>query len=244
MGGSATITARNAPGKATVPGEPFKEPRIPLSRVLKQHWMLYVMLIPALVLLALFHYYPLWGIGIAFVNFSPAKGLLNSPWVGLGNFQRFFGSRNAINILRNTVAIAVGKIVLGQFSAVIFALVLNEVRSRLFKRGVQTITTLPNFLSWVIIGGIMVTFLSTTGPINTCKRLEQRRSASWAMPRSFPGPWSFPKRGRALGLGPSSTSQPSHRSTQSSTRPPRWMAPTAGGACCTSRCRGLRQSSR
>ena len=167
MGGSATITARNAPGKATAPGEPFKEPRIPFSRVLKQHWMLYVMLLPALVLLALFHYYPLWGIGIAFVNFSPAKGLLNSPWVGLGNFQRFFGSRNAINILRNTVVIAVGKIVLGQLSAVIFALVLNEVRSRLFKRGVQTITTLPNFLSWVIIGGIMVTFLSTTGPINT-----------------------------------------------------------------------------
>ncbi|MGC9360888.1 MAG: ABC transporter permease [Anaerolineae bacterium] len=143
-----------------------EQPRIPFSRVIKQHWMLYLMLLPALVLLALFHYYPLWGVGIAFVDYSPAKGLADSPWVGLGNFQRFFGSRNAVNILRNTVVIAVGKIVFGQIMAIIFALALNEIRHELFKRSVQTITTLPNFLSWVIIGGIMVTFLSTSGPIN------------------------------------------------------------------------------
>ncbi len=134
--------------------------------VLKQHWMMYVMLIPAALCLALFHYYPLWGISIAFVKFNPVTGMKGSPFVGFQNFEVFFGSRYAWPIIRNTITIAVGKIFFGQLTAILFALLLNEVRNRIFKRSVQTITTLPNFLSWVLIGGIMSQILARAGLVN------------------------------------------------------------------------------
>jgi len=137
-----------------------------LRSVFKKDWMLYAMLVPALVMLILFHFYPMWGILIAFKDYKFAEGILGSPWVGWQNFQTFFASRNAMNIIRNTVVISVGKIVLGQITAVIFALMLNEVRPRLFKRLTQTATTLPHFLSWVIIGGIMIQVLGTSGLVN------------------------------------------------------------------------------
>lgn len=140
--------------------------RPPIRVVFKQHWMLYAMLVPAFVLLALFHFYPLWGVLIAFKDYSPVRGIFDSPWVGLDNFRRFFDSRNALPVIRNTVFIAVGKIIFLQLAALVFALMLNEVRIRIFKRAVQTATTLPHFLSWVIIGGIMVQILSTTGILN------------------------------------------------------------------------------
>lgn len=124
------------------------------------------MLIPAAVFLALFHFYPLWGIGLAFVEYNPFKGLRGSPFVGLDNFKQVFTMRESWPIFRNTVVIAVGKIISGQLAALIFALLLHQVSTRYFKRVVQTMTTLPHFLSWVIVGGIMVQILSTTGGIN------------------------------------------------------------------------------
>ncbi len=142
------------------------ERRPSLRRVLRQSWMLYVMLLPALVLLLVFRFYPMWGILIAFKDYKFAEGILGSPWVGWGNFQTFFASRNAWNIIRNTVFISLGKIILGQIAAILFALMLNEVRNRAFKRLTQTATTLPHFLSWVIVGGIMIQVLSTSGPVN------------------------------------------------------------------------------
>ncbi len=137
-----------------------------LRSVFKKDWMLYAMLVPALVMLILFHFYPMWGILIAFKNYKFAEGILGSPWVGWQNFQTFFASRNAMNIIRNTVVIAMGKIILGQIAAVVFALMLNEVRPRMFKRLTQTATTLPHFLSWVIIGGILIQVLGTSGLVN------------------------------------------------------------------------------
>lgn len=134
--------------------------------VWRQHWLLYVMLLPSLIFLALFHFYPLWGISIAFVDYSPTRGIAGSDWVGLGNLQRFFLMRQSREIFRNTVLIAIGKILLGQLASIAFALALNEVRPKMFKRAVQTSTTLPHFLSWVIIGGIMVQLLATSGSLN------------------------------------------------------------------------------
>ncbi len=160
------VTTRARPIVGEQVGDTRRRTRRRVRTALKQHWMLYLMLLPALILLALFRYYPLWGVLIAFKKYSPAAGFAGSPWVGLGNFARFFEGRYATSILRNTLVIAIGKIVFGQLAAVTFALMVNEVRQRRFKRGVQTLTTLPNFLSWIIIGGVMVHFLSTTGPVN------------------------------------------------------------------------------
>ena len=145
---------------------PVVEKRPSFGAVWKQHWQMYAMLVPAAALLILFHYYPLWGISIAFVNYNPVKGMSGSPFVGTGNFMRFLGSRYAWPLFRNTLSIAVGKIVFGQLLAIIFALMLNEVRNRYFKRTVQTTTTLPHFLSWVIIGGVMAQILARGGLVN------------------------------------------------------------------------------
>jgi putative aldouronate transport system permease protein len=138
----------------------------PFRVILAQHWQMYVMLIPALIFLILFRFLPIWGISIAFVDFNPFKGLLQSEFVGFENFLRFFRSRRAIPILYNTVFIAVGKIIIGQIMAIFFALLINEVRSRPYRRLTQTLTTLPHFMSWVIVGGIMVGVLSTPGIVN------------------------------------------------------------------------------
>jgi len=124
------------------------------------------MLLPALIMLLLFHAYPLWGIAIAFVDFNPFKGLTGSQFVGLANFERFFAAPNAVSLFRNTLVIAIGKIIAGQLVALVFALTLHQVRARLFKRSVQTATTLPHFLSWIIVGGVMVQVLSSTGIVN------------------------------------------------------------------------------
>jgi len=140
--------------------------RKPFRVIFAQHWELYLMLVPALIFLIIFRLLPIWGISIAFVDYNVHKGIMASPWVGLENFTRFFSSRQAGQIFFNTVFISVGKIVAGQTAAVLFALLINEIRSVPFRRVTQTLTTLPNFMSWVIIGGIMVDVLATTGIAN------------------------------------------------------------------------------
>jgi hypothetical protein len=98
-----------------------------LLAVLRQHWLLYVMLLPALVCLALFSFYPLWGIALAFVDYNPFGGLAGSPFVGLENFRTIFGGSNFWLILRNTLWMATGKIVAGQLAAIVFALMVYEL---------------------------------------------------------------------------------------------------------------------
>jgi putative aldouronate transport system permease protein len=140
-------------------------PRIPFRKVWKRSWLLYVMLIPALVALLVFNVYPLWGIAIAFVKYSPTKGLFGSHFEGLTYFIHLF-TTNGVRLFRNTILISLAKIILGQGVAVIFALMLHEIQSRPFKRVVQTLTTLPNFLSWVIIGGIFLEVFANRGTMN------------------------------------------------------------------------------
>ena len=127
---------------------------------LKQEKALHLMMIPPLLFLIAFHYLPMGGIVIAFQKYSPAKGILGSQWVGLQQFRYVFKLPTFLGVIRNTFFIACGKIVLDLLFSVTFALLLNEVRQRPFKRVVQTITYLPHFLSWVILGGIFVDILS------------------------------------------------------------------------------------
>ena len=131
---------------------------------------LYVMMLPGLVLLILFSYLPIYGIALAFQKFNPGLGVLKSPWVGWDNFRYLFTLPEFWRITRNTFIIAVAKAVTLQFCAVLFALMLNEVRSRIFKRSIQTIVYLPHFLSWVILGGLMLDLLGSTGLVNQLLR--------------------------------------------------------------------------
>ena len=122
---------------------------------------LYVMLIPAVFLVAIYSYGSMAGIVIAFQKFVPAKGFFGKQqWVGLQNFKTLFSMPNIWPVIRNTVLIALGKMIGGIIVPVVFALLLNEVRNVSARRIFQTLVYLPNFLSWVILAGILITILS------------------------------------------------------------------------------------
>ncbi len=126
----------------------------------------HVMLLPAVLFLCVFSLYPLFGSVLAFKSYLPAKGIWGSPWAGFENFTVVFGSPHFYRILRNTIVISLMKIALNLVVPLVFALLLNEVRRSWFRRGVQTITYLPYFLSWVILAGVFKDILSTTGLVN------------------------------------------------------------------------------
>ena len=136
------------------------------KQYLKRAWPLYVMLVPGIIFVLLFRYYPMYGVVIAFQDFSPAKGFLNSPWVGWENFEFFFSLPDFGRIFSNTLIISISKIVLDQVGAIILALLLNEARHLFFRRSIQTIIYLPHFLSWIVLGGILLDILSARGVLN------------------------------------------------------------------------------
>jgi len=126
----------------------------------------HLMLLPAVAVLLLFSVYPLTGLMLAFQDFNPGKGIWGSDFIGLENFDYMFDIPDVRNIFVNTVSIAIMKIVFTQLFALLFALMLNEVKNRLFKRSVQTIVYLPHFISWVLLGGIVIEILSLDGIVN------------------------------------------------------------------------------
>jgi putative aldouronate transport system permease protein len=127
----------------------------------KKNWQLYLMLLPGIAVTLIFAYVPMAGIVIAFQRFIPAKGLFGAQqFVGFANFEYMLSMPNISNVLRNTVVIACGKIIFGTLVSIIVSLMLNEVRSRKFKRSVQTMIYFPYFLSWVIFAGILIDILS------------------------------------------------------------------------------------
>ncbi|MCL2361087.1 MAG: ABC transporter permease subunit [Defluviitaleaceae bacterium] len=136
------------------------------SRI-KREGALHVMLLPAVVLLIIFSYVPMAGIIMSFQNFRLGQGIFNSAFVGLDNYRFLLSLPNTMQVLQNTIIIAVSKIIAGLIVPIIIALLLNEIRRVRFARGVQLTLYLPNFLSWVILGGILVDILSpSTGIVN------------------------------------------------------------------------------
>lgn len=127
----------------------------------RDNLLFHLMLILPVVILFIYNILPIpAGILMAFQNFQPGLGFFGSDFVGLKNFQQLFVLPDTMPALINTLMIAIWKIVGNLVMAVIFALMLNEVRAKWFKRVAQTITYLPYFLSWVILAGILIKFLS------------------------------------------------------------------------------------
>jgi len=120
----------------------------------------------ALVQLFIFSFIPIGGIVIAFMNFTPGRSLLDSPWVGLQHFRNFLALPDFMRILRNTLVISGLNLTIGFIAPIIFALLLNELFNKPFKRIVQTISYLPHFVSWVVVASIMTTLLGHAGVIN------------------------------------------------------------------------------
>ena len=127
---------------------------------------LYVMLIPCMIYTFIFSYYPLSGWIMAFENFRPAKGYWGSKFVGLDQFRFLFGDFEFWRAFRNTVVMSLMNLVFGFVFAIVFALLLNEIRSSAFKRVTQTVSYLPHFLSWVIVASIMINVLGQKGLVN------------------------------------------------------------------------------
>jgi len=134
---------------------------------LRKNWMLHLFLLPSVVLLVVYSYIPMAGIVIAFQNYKTYKGIRGSEWVGLEHFRTMFMDERIVQIIENTLVIALSKMVVGWVAPLLFALLLNEVRLMLLKRTVQTLVYLPHFLSWVVLGGILTDMLSESGIVNT-----------------------------------------------------------------------------
>ncbi|GAB6928281.1 ABC transporter permease subunit [Paenibacillus sp. JCM 10914] len=130
-----------------------------------QEMPLHIMLIPGVILTLIFSYVPMAGIVIAFQKFQPAKGVFRSDWIGWENFEYMLNLPNFTSVLWNTVFIAVLKIIAGLIVPITAALMLNEVAKAYFKRTVQTVIYFPHFLSWVILGGIVIDILSPSSGI-------------------------------------------------------------------------------
>ncbi|PZD94483.1 sugar ABC transporter permease [Paenibacillus sambharensis] len=159
-------TAMNtAPAPVKQPAKQDTGLRLFFKRLVQQR-MLVLMSVPFLLWLFLFKYVPLWGWTIAFQKYRPAKDFSDQEWVGWTNFKFLFQDDTFYQVLRNTLVMSSIKLVLGFFTAITLAILLNELRNLVFKRFVQTISYLPHFISWVVAASIISTALAPEGIVN------------------------------------------------------------------------------
>ncbi|WP_396426701.1 ABC transporter permease [Lederbergia sp. NSJ-179] len=127
---------------------------------------LQIMAILGVIWMFIFNYVPMYGLIISFKEYSVVKSISEAPWVGLMHFREFIQDDNFWIVIKNTLGISLIKLIIGFPLPIIFALLMNELTSLKFKKAVQTITYLPHFLSWVVLGGILTTWLADVGIIN------------------------------------------------------------------------------
>ena len=136
------------------------------KRIIHYRWM-YLFLLPAVIWYILFAYLPIYGISIAFKDYNIVKGVFDSAWVGFENFKRIFGDANFVRAFRNTLFISFLKLIFVTPSGLILALLLSEVKNKIFKGAVQSFSMLTHFFSWVIIASILTVLLSpNSGVVN------------------------------------------------------------------------------
>ncbi|UKA63433.1 ABC transporter permease [Arthrobacter sp. FW306-04-A] len=163
----ATSTRIRPPGP-----RPVKRPLSFRLKRVASAWQLYVLLTPALIYIAVFKYWPMYGVQIAFRNYNPVDGFLGSPWVGLANFQRFVSSFQFERVLENTVWLAVLGLLIAFPVPIVLALLVNQLQARRFKKLTQTVLYSPAFISTVVVVGMMFVLLSPrSGLVNNALQL-------------------------------------------------------------------------
>ena len=140
-------------------------PRQTIAQIWKHRWI-YILLAPGLLYFVIYVYWPMWGNLIAFQDFSPFRGFSGSPWVGLKHFQALFTDPDIPRVLVNTLVLSGLQIILAFPVPIVLALLLNEVRSEIYKRTIQSIIYLPHFISWVVIVGIWYQMFGSRGLMN------------------------------------------------------------------------------
>jgi len=143
-------------------GKTFKK-----LRYMKDNYQLYLFILPALLITIIFKYIPMYGTLIAFKDFNPLKGIIGSPWIGLENFQTFISSPNFMDLLLNTLKLSLYGLIIGFPAPIILALMIHRLKNVGLKKKIQLILYAPNFISGVVIVGMIFIFLSPIGPINS-----------------------------------------------------------------------------
>ena len=133
---------------------------------MKQNWLLYVLVLPCVLYILIFHYFPLYGIQMAFKDFSAYEGIWGSPWVGMKHFTRFFESVQFWSLIKNTLILSLYQLIASFPIPIILALMLNYTSLGRIKRFVQTLTYAPHLISTVVIVGMLIAFTSSTGVFN------------------------------------------------------------------------------
>lgn len=140
---------------------------IALGRNIKEYPLLYLMALPVIAWYAVFQYGPMYGLIIAFQRYVPSRGILDSQWVGMKNFVDFLSDPYFFRVLRNTLIINFYLLIFAFPSAILFALLLNELRTPRLKKATQTITYMPHFISAMVICGLAVDFFKSDGMLTT-----------------------------------------------------------------------------
>ncbi|MCR2050294.1 ABC transporter permease subunit [Acetatifactor muris] len=138
----------------------------PWKKDLKKNWGLYFFILPVIAYYLIFCYYPMYGATIAFRDYSPAKGILGSDWVGLKNFVSFFSYPDVGRLFRNTMIMSIVGLVVGRCASITLALMFHELRWKRFKKITQTISIFPHFISVVVTCTIFMQFCMTDGLFN------------------------------------------------------------------------------
>ncbi|MCD2347571.1 MULTISPECIES: ABC transporter permease [Clostridium] len=135
-------------------------------KYIRENYQLYLFILPALILTVVFKYIPMYGSIIAFKDFNALKGIMGSPWIGLENFRKFASTPDFMNLLLNTLKLSVYGLIFGFPVPIILALMIHRVKSVGLKKKIQLVLYAPNFISVVVIVGMLFIFLSPVGPIN------------------------------------------------------------------------------
>lgn len=144
----------------------MKQKMVANIRYIKSNYLLYLLVAPAVILTIIFKYVPIYGLLIAFKDYNPLNGIMGSEWVGLEHFTRFMSSPNFSILLINTLKLSVYGLLLGFFPPIILALSFNLLASDKLKKRLQLILYAPNFISVVVIAGMLFLFFANKGPIN------------------------------------------------------------------------------
>ena len=167
---------------------------VPRKRFAQRLWMdlkrnraLYLLILPVVVYYIIFAYVPMYGVQLAFKNFIAKEGILGSPWVGFDNFSRFFSSYNFMSLLKNTLGISIYSLAVGFPLPIVFALLLNYVRSTKLKKTVQMVSYAPYFISTVVMCGMIIIFLQpSTGIMNQIREMLGLESVAYlSVPEYF-----------------------------------------------------------
>src|SRR5690554_7099841 len=167
MSDMETIKVIDAEKQSTIKARDTKKQRKRITwNAIKQQKLLVVLSIPFVIWLAVFAYAPLVGWLVAFQDYRPQNGFFASEWVGFEHFRVLFNDSLFYTALKNTIGMGGLGLIFGTTSAIIFALLLNELRFTRFKKITQTISYLPHFVSWVVVANLVTTVLSNSGVVN------------------------------------------------------------------------------